>query len=1043
MPSTLPRSFAALSALALVALSTGARAQSCSDEPTLRSDRPGAESEITFLNPSDEARRIFWLDPSGQRTFYGVVEPGNAHVQVTAAGHTWVVTDDLDACLLVVTAEPEPLSVDIALTAPPPAVVVTPPPPGVQQRIGQGPAGSTVTLESTAPPPEPVVPPSPVELYKLSGYYRLVPANDEGKAFNNQSNGRPEIVRVRPDWDSGQWRFEEVAGTEFVRVRNRWRGPYLRDDDGRVRVGPAPEDDEAAHWELEPVDGMPYMQLVNRASGRTLVSRAGEGELDEDPSPPRAGYWQLEPVGESQSLVAVVTPPAPRPRNVESERAYEEALDHCRSLGGFWTGASCRFPRVSRIPDCGRGWAWAEDVGECVWDRSDYREVCPPWMSGRPPFCEREMSCRGGTLRISSRGHASCDCPPGTAIWGAYPDFRCVGSYASLPPAALVAIPVVGAIAGILAYDQWRKADRRRRDQRPGAFPSTAAAPALSPSLDQIDLGKTYGGFSSTTLDPRERERLKTLFLDPTLSREVRAGLRKLSQGGTEKLTPAEAAATHAFLLTDPVLSRRLERHRVGLTERQKAGLADLERQHLGDSLRRSPAEQAADLKAVADGSYVEKVLKGNFTPTTPAEQEAALVHKRALAKAELGRTDFSPAERKLLNDLSRTKTAATGTAGGAGGGATTGGAGVAAPQRVCREGESTTTRCVCAAPMAVTAGAICATRTAAPTTTAAPTSQPCAAWQTGTPGRCVDIAYTCEGGTKVGAGKCSCPVGTRATSTGGLNIKCEAVAAAAGGVGGQRTICLGGRVTAAGCECPAGTRREGTAPSFRCALLGPAAGAGAGTDAAAKAKADAAAAKAKADADAAARAKAASDAAAAAKAKADADAAARAKAASDAAAAAKAKADADAAARAKAASDAAAAAKAKADADAAARAKAASDAAAAAKAKADADAAARAKAAADAQRAAAEKAAADARAKAAADAARQRAAAEAARAKAEADAKARAAAEQARQKAALEAARLKAEADARARAAAQQKPNQTPQCPQGQRWINGACRPG
>jgi hypothetical protein len=449
--------FAVLGLALCMALS--AKAQTCADEASLRSTAPGFPSELSFLNTSQEPRGIFWLDPEGRRTSYGIVEPGHGLQQATAADHAWVVTDAQGQCLMVVIAAAEPRAIDVGGSGESGAAVV-PPPPGVQTPLGTSaprPAGSVVPTATV----------SPVDTFELQGLFRLTPRNDSEKALNNQANERPEVVRVRSDWDSGQWRFEAVPGTAFVRIRNAWKGTYLQDDRGRLRASAASRDDEAAHWHFEAIDGSPFFQMVNRETDRTLVSRRGEAELTDAVERPNEGHWQLVPV-EPETSKVVSAPPA-RARDSARDRAYQDALDNCLERGGYWTGSSCKpYRGVERIADCGRGWVWDSDFRACVWDGDGVdARVCPPWMSGTPPYCQADMSCRGGTLTVSRRGYQNCDCPPGTSLWGDYPNFRCVRSYAG---AGAIALPIAAAIVGLAAYQYVR---------RPGQ-PKTKAATSIT-----------------------------------------------------------------------------------------------------------------------------------------------------------------------------------------------------------------------------------------------------------------------------------------------------------------------------------------------------------------------------------------------------------------------------------------------------------------------------------------------------------------------------------------------------------------------------------
>ena len=103
-------------------------AQDCAEERILKSGAGTAASELLFRNQGAERRKVFWLDGNGQRTFYSAVEPNNVYQQQTLESHVWVVTDEADTCLDIVTATATPAMIDVGSA---PAAAVAPPPPGV------------------------------------------------------------------------------------------------------------------------------------------------------------------------------------------------------------------------------------------------------------------------------------------------------------------------------------------------------------------------------------------------------------------------------------------------------------------------------------------------------------------------------------------------------------------------------------------------------------------------------------------------------------------------------------------------------------------------------------------------------------------------------------------------------------------------------------------------------------------------------------------------------------------------------------------------
>ena len=59
-----------------------------------RSDRTGEETSIAFVNKTDAAIEIYWIDSSGRQQHYTTLKAGGRHEQHTYAGHVWLVTDE-------------------------------------------------------------------------------------------------------------------------------------------------------------------------------------------------------------------------------------------------------------------------------------------------------------------------------------------------------------------------------------------------------------------------------------------------------------------------------------------------------------------------------------------------------------------------------------------------------------------------------------------------------------------------------------------------------------------------------------------------------------------------------------------------------------------------------------------------------------------------------------------------------------------------------------------------------------------------------------
>ena len=400
---------------ALAALTTGgAQAQECSDAGSQKSTQAGGAVELSFRNASSEGRRLYWVDENGDRKFVAPVASGALLRQPTTHGHVWIVTDDAEKCLTVITAGAEPKTIEVG--APGQLAV---PAPGLAEPIAPA-------APQAAPPAEPPVV-SPVEQFELSSPQRIAPRSAATRSLDQQASGAVQLSQVRPTSESGRWTFVAVPGTPYVRIRNGARNAYLTDVDGRPRGTLAALDVEASHWTFEPVDGSIYVQMRNRATDRFLLSVNGAAALVQGYSQDQetSSHWEVSPA----SNAVAAAPSSPPPRDTAYE-AYEVALDDCRAIGGYWTGSSCRSPVISRPLACPRGWAWYPEFGECLWEGR-----CPPWQMGAGGTCLSDLSCKNGRVRMSVRGYPVCDCPPGMRTWGRYPRMACIPSVARIAPA--------------------------------------------------------------------------------------------------------------------------------------------------------------------------------------------------------------------------------------------------------------------------------------------------------------------------------------------------------------------------------------------------------------------------------------------------------------------------------------------------------------------------------------------------------------------------------------------------------------------------------
>ncbi len=94
--------------------------------PSARRVRPsrstGGETSVTFLNRTEGAVDVYWVDSEGQRQRYATIDAGGQHRQHTYAGHVWLVTNKAGETLGVFTATEEAGDAVVGKDATPPPI---------------------------------------------------------------------------------------------------------------------------------------------------------------------------------------------------------------------------------------------------------------------------------------------------------------------------------------------------------------------------------------------------------------------------------------------------------------------------------------------------------------------------------------------------------------------------------------------------------------------------------------------------------------------------------------------------------------------------------------------------------------------------------------------------------------------------------------------------------------------------------------------------------------------------------------------------------
>jgi von Hippel-Lindau disease tumor supressor len=80
----------------------------------LKSVDSGLDTTITFVNTTDQAVRIYWLDYAGKRKLYETLPSGQKCDQPTFVGHPWVVTDAQDRAWGLYYPDAQPRVIEIS-----------------------------------------------------------------------------------------------------------------------------------------------------------------------------------------------------------------------------------------------------------------------------------------------------------------------------------------------------------------------------------------------------------------------------------------------------------------------------------------------------------------------------------------------------------------------------------------------------------------------------------------------------------------------------------------------------------------------------------------------------------------------------------------------------------------------------------------------------------------------------------------------------------------------------------------------------------------
>lgn len=152
--------------------------------------------------------------------------------------------------------------------------------------------------------------------------------------------GPVESGSAEPGWWSADWTIEPVTGSDFVRIKNRWRSNYLHVENGSLDAGAIKPGWHSAMWTLEsaPV-GAGYYRIKNRWTGAYI--NVESGRIAAGPAQPgwHSAMWKLKGY-----RAAPARPAAAKPYTVNAGPIWnqKDAESKCPALASSqsatWTG---------------------------------------------------------------------------------------------------------------------------------------------------------------------------------------------------------------------------------------------------------------------------------------------------------------------------------------------------------------------------------------------------------------------------------------------------------------------------------------------------------------------------------------------------------------------------------------------------------------------------------------------------------------------------------------------------------------------------------
>lgn len=142
------------------------------------------------------------------------------------------------------------------------------------------------------PPPPPVAGPAvdqPPPVFDGQRFYQVRSANNN--AFINVQTGVISCTPIQNGWFSAQWQIIPVPGSNFVKLKNKWRANFIDTERGYITMA-AMDQSPGSVWSIEPADGGMFF-IKNVQSGQYLSYWGGQVHLTPGTGTPGAA-WMIQ-----------------------------------------------------------------------------------------------------------------------------------------------------------------------------------------------------------------------------------------------------------------------------------------------------------------------------------------------------------------------------------------------------------------------------------------------------------------------------------------------------------------------------------------------------------------------------------------------------------------------------------------------------------------------------------------------------------------------------------------------------------------------------